>query len=191
MSKKHERLVSLIKLIEKVEELHSQVVVEMSELLPCIKDRTLSNDELTDAGWLLRHGQSFLDETRKELKAKDALISNLLVFEAAKKTVANPSADTTYRGELASGTPDSKPRPKIPRRGTPEYNKLLLYLLGSNVDPNLIASGIFDFSFTQLSEFAEKRMSEGRPIPENVLGVFLEPTMTYRATKGKDRKTKG
>lgn len=148
-----------------------------------VKAKSLSPPDAADAGYLLKHSAATLDETRKELSAKVQLIGTILALRASELAINNPGQDLTVRGKYASATPDIKQRPKLPKRGSDAYKRLLQFCGVTN--PLVLEHAIIEFGFNETSNMLVAMAERGLNPPTDALGTYMEAATIFRARKGK------
>lgn len=142
-----------------------------------------------DIGWAFREIAKIADEIRKEAKARQELVGQILALRMTEDVMNDMEAlaqgdSLTVRGRFASGTPDVKQQAALPRSGSKEYSQLCNAL--GLADKEVIESGLVQFSFRKLGDYVSKFMAEGRQIPEGITKTYPLYSTIFRTKKGKN-----
>lgn len=163
-----------------VQRLYHTVYQKMSELSGQLRPGKMPCGDMVDIGYLLREMENILDELRKEVKARKELTGKLIAFERVQAFVEDSSIDMTVRGSLASGTPDVKQLPELPKKGTPEYGQLLAYFGATEAQ---IQQGALKPDFKVIAELCTQRAADGLPNPPGIGKTFPSYETVYRKCK--------
>jgi len=145
----------------------------------------LPPEELTDIGYLFRETAGFLDGARKEYNSKRELIELLLCKSSLESGLSEGFEKgeklTVYRGVLASCRPSIKIQPKIPKRGSEEYQALCKW---AGIPEEEIAKGYVTFHFPTLTEMLTKNAEHGKPNPPGITEVMPKYSVIFRKRNG-------
>lgn len=136
--------------------------------------------ELVDLGWAMREIHDAADDLRKEAKAKMELVGRVVAMRAAQADVNNEGIGTIH-GRVASGLPDVRTEPKIPRPGTPEYLALCEYF---GIPRDVAEAGVLAPHYVKLGEWVSNLNRDAKPLPPGLLGTY--PKFVTRFTKRRD-----
>jgi len=164
---------------------HASSVEYCHLLLPYLQSDQLSESELCDVGFLLRESERWLDDARKEVKAKKELISRILSVKITRRCIEDDSSELRARGELATATPDVKIRPKLPKAGTDEYGQLLTWL---GVPAETIGDGLLSVHFKRMSEMLTRMAEEGKQPPPGLVGTYTDSNCVFRRTNNNNNE---
>lgn len=156
---------------------HSASVEFCHLLMPHLQSDSLSEAELCDVGFLLRECERWLDDARKEVKAKKETISRMLAVKVTRRCIESDDAELSARGHLATATPDVAIRPKLPKAGTPEYATLLAWL---GVPDASIEGGTLSIHFNRMSEMLTRMAEEGKNPPPGLVGTYTDNNCVFR-----------
>ena len=159
-----------------IEEVHEEATALGVHLKNQLDEMTPG--ELADAGFMLRNCERYFDDARKEVKSRKELISKLLCVQLTRRALEG--GELIARGKLASASPDTHVRPKIPKYGTPEYIRLLTWL---GIPADAIEGGALNIHFNRMSERLTRLASEGKQLPEGLLPTYTESTCTFRGKR--------
>jgi len=161
----------MAKLLSLIQHAHDKLYELTGPVLDKIKKRQYSNEELADLGFLFREMESLLDETRKDAKARKELTGKLLAFliiAAQTEDISNPDK---VRGRLATARPDVRVRAKLPKKGTPEYERALDYFY---IPRRAVDEGIMKIDWNKASDFLTTLVEEGKKVPDEFKETYPE-----------------
>jgi len=168
---------------------YQDVLTPMQEVTGKVKKMKYDLPDLVDLGWCFRMLAAFADDLRKEAGAREELIGRLVALEATKRVLADPmNAEMHVRGVYATGLPDVKQSPKLPKAGTDDF-KALCDALGVAGDAK--NSSLVRFHFPSVMEWISERAGRGDPIPDGMIGTYPVYRTTFRTNKAKGKKTDG
>lgn len=155
-------------------------LVFVAELDQWIKENALSMEpDLVDIGRLVDEAATFYDECRKELNSRLESIERIICLRYLKAVQSGDCTETSVYGNLASGTPDLKQQPMIPKRGTPEY-QAMMELLGVPRAIWDVPDPAISLSWNGLREQITKLIAEGKTIPTDVGQMKPAFSVTFR-----------
>lgn len=158
-----------------IQELQIRAYAEFIKVVDEVRQDRMPDSDMVDLGFLCREIAGLADDIRKEASAKQELAGRIIALRVAKRSLQGSTEDTV-RGKLATGKPDVKVIPVLPKHGTPEYTELCAFF---GVPPELVDSGAVSFSFTRLSELCAERMREGKEVPPGVRKTHTVAMTTF------------
>lgn len=157
-------------------EVYSPLLDQMSE----VSKQTITDlEDAVDLGFLCREIEHLLDDLRKEVKARHVRIARLIALDIINQ-VTGTDDDPLVRGQYATGTPDVKPTPKIPRKETQEYQDLCKAL---GIPPELAVEGFVQFHYPKLVEYCAKLAADGKRMPKGLGESEAKITTIFRRLK--------
>lgn len=171
--------------LQGIKENLERVVTEMHGCLyrldQAIKRQDLDDTEKVDVGFLCREFENELDEMRKEVKARKETIGRLIALIVTRESLENPErARGNMRGSLAIAVPDVQMRPRMPKKGTPEWKQLCRTF---GLSEEAIEAELFSPHWVHFSEHLTDLAAKGEPIPDGLLGTEPQPQCTFRRRK--------
>jgi len=163
--------------LDNVSSTYENTVEQCYRLLSLLQGDSLTEEQLCDMGFMLRETEKFLDDARKEVKAKKEMISKMLAVKITKAYMEDPSREMRARGTMATATPDVHIRPKLPKIGTPEYATLLGWL---GVPDASIEGGTLSIHFNRMSEMLTRMAEEGKNPPPGLVGTYTDSNCVFR-----------
>jgi len=163
----------ILELVSAVYSLQYEVLMNISSL---IKKDGLTMDELADIGFFLRETENALDEARKDAKAHKELLSKVMGLRIARQSLTDPSTDTVVHGRYASASADTKIRPKMPKKGSPEYEAALDYFF---VPRRAVAEGVLKIDWKGASDYLTAKAENGEKLPVGLQETYTEVTCTF------------
>jgi len=161
--------------------LYNLVYGFLSESTPAIKSKALSNEELTDFGFLCRELEKLFDELRKECKARKELCGSVIAYRLIQESLTDPTITMKSKGELATGTPNLKMEVQLPKKFTDEYFQLTDFF---GVPREVAETGILRLDWKMVTTYCTKLLEDGKSIPEGFGKKYPRYVTTYRRTKG-------
>ena len=149
------------------------------------KERSLTDGDLADIGFLLRSAERILDDLKKECKAKKELIGKLLCAKMAMETqsVNDANVSTRVYGALGSASADIKHRCRTPKPGSTEYVELCRAM---GVNEEAIKAGIFQPHYVRVGEFITQLAKENRDPPKGILSTTVLYNCIFRSRTRKN-----
>ena len=145
----------------------------------------LPPEELTDIGFLFREIGVTLDAARKEYTKQREIIEKQLCLSCVKAAIAAGFDDAymekTYKGTLATCKPSIQMRPKVPKRGSPEYADLCRW---AGLPEDEISRGYVTFHFPTLTKLLTENAEKGLPNPPGINDVMPKYCVTFRRRNG-------
>ena len=164
---------------DKVDALYRDMVELNAGILEVLAEGAPTSDhpDLADTGYLLREMSLTLKEMKTDCKAKSDFIGKVLFVAIARDHLSGKSGEMVARGEYGSAFPRPSKKPVTPKRGSPEYVRLLQWL---GVPAEAAALDVLTFHYVRLSELINDRLREGIEPPTDV-GVKLasDDSCTY------------
>ena len=164
-------------------EFYGKLLIHLQMMGRKIKTGGYTQNEMTDAGFLMRETAKVMNELRKELEAKQALAGLTICGAQVALNLQDMNAGLNTNGILATGLCRTKQQAKLPKAGSPEYFQLCGHF---GVSEELAARGVVRFSFNDLSEYLTERAEEALSLPEGLTRTYPVFTTTFRT---KNRKT--
>ena len=147
-------------ILREARELHSKVFQVLVGIKRVFGRRETTLEELVDMCWLLRQASKLYDDLRKELNKQDEIISIVVANRWLMRPTHGP-----IRGELATGSPDVRDQPCIPRRSeNPEAYDNMLRSLG--VPEDVVATAAIRIDFEGIGNFLAALQESGKPVPD-------------------------
>jgi hypothetical protein len=168
-----------------VEEVHASVVGYCHVLSGALGNNELTEADLADAGYLLRESERWLDEARKEVKAKKETIGRILAVLITRRVMEDPDEEPRARGELCTATPDVAIRPKLPKAGTEEYSDLMRWL---GVPVETVEGGVLNVHFNRMSEMLTRMAEEGKTPHPGLVGTYTDTSCVFRRTNNPKKR---
>lgn len=162
----------------KVKELRTLVIHYNMETDPEVEK--MSKHTQVDVGFFYREAEDLLDEMRKEMLARREKLGKLLATTVYQEAMTAGSTDTTCVGNFATAKVDVKTLPVMPKRGTEEYQKLMLSM---GVASEIVDHGVLEPHFVRLGEYLTTKAAAGLSPLKNVLTTREELTVSYRKKK--------
>lgn len=146
-------------ILREARELHRNVFQAIVGIKRVFGRRETTLEELIDLCWLLRQTSKLYDDLRKELARQDDTISIVVANRWLMRPTHGP-----IRGELATGSPDVRDQPCIPRRSdNPEAYDAMLRDLG--VPEDVVSSAAIRIDFEGIGNFLAALQQAGKPVP--------------------------
>lgn len=166
---------------EETKESYSDHYLTLITLLEFLKEEGLSCPvgDLCDIGMFCRDMENLFDDLRKEVKARKELVEKLICVRQTIKVTEDPSRTLTVRGEYSLGVPDVRFSTPIPKRGSPDFMKMMSYFGATSEAANEVLSP----SYERIGEHFSKLEEEGKPVPSFVSVKFPKYTVTFRKKK--------
>lgn len=171
-------------LYDRLQILVSDYISLCMRVLAAAERPDFNESEMCDVGYLLRESEKLSDELRKETKAKKDLVGKVLALRVIMQHEHDPTTDLKAEGELATGVPDVKMRPKLPKHGTEQYDALMRFF---GVPDEFARTGALSIHFVHMSELLTRLAEEGRQTPPGITDTFPEHTMTFRKKKRRQK----
>lgn len=168
-------------IFEECQLLYNLVYGFLSEATPTIKSKILSNEELTDFGFLCRELEHLFDELRKECKARKELCGGIIAYRLIQESLTDPTITMKSKGTLAIGAPDVKMEVGLPKKFTDEYFQLTDFF---EVPREVAETGILRLDWQMVTRYCTKLMQDGKSIPEGFGKKYPRYVTTFRKTKG-------
>lgn len=160
-----------------VDNAYSSAMEALMEALEWVRgDGQIDMPGLVDAGFLMREIENHCDDLRKEAKAKKNLVEMVIAKRAITDSV-NEAGVGNIDGRLATGTPDVKQEPKMPKKGTAEYVALCQYF---GLSEKAIRAGVMSPHYLRLGEWATEATKNGEPLPDGLLETRPKFTVAFR-----------
>lgn len=133
-------------------------------------------EDLVDIGFFFREMGKVLDECRKDCQGRSDLIGKIIALYVAKNALNDPDSwKGVIHGRYASGSPDLKQAPKLPKRGTEGFDQLMQFL-GITKEQ----SEFLSFRFSEMRALISDKVERGEKLPPGVDATFSEYSTTYR-----------
>lgn len=151
---------------EELQAFHVKYLAELAECSKYLKGGGMVKEmpDTVDTMFFLREVENLCEDLRKEAKARRELAGKLIAIVQTEASLAEGGGtfDMTVRGEFATGSPDMKQTPAIPRPGTDRY-MALGKALGIPEAP--LKAGYIRFGWSQVSDFYGRLLAEGKNPP--------------------------
>lgn len=152
-------------LLGDLQEIHQSILEELLSIQDAVKNPkvTHSYGTLVDFGFLMREISKLSDEIRKDANARKELIGRKIAFDL----LSEDEDQDKIKGDYATGTLDMKMEPRLPEKGTEDYQKLLDHF-------GIKDNGVAKLSYGGLTEWLTNLAEDGKPLPE-----FIEQRPVY------------
>lgn len=176
------------KLYDRVQEIFNEIYPELRDLLDRVQRESATTPlpDMVDAGFLVREISVVFDELRKETNAREEMIAKVIAVRRTQECVADPTLSLRVKGEYAYGDPSATVRPKMPKKGTPEFAKLLEFL---GVDPSSHAAEVMSPHYVRLSDLMTRLAESGRDIPREIVTSVPYYTTNFTRKNVKEKRT--
>lgn len=133
---------------------------------------------LVDSGFLCRELANIAEDIKKIAENRQAIIARFLVARASVAALQGEVIDLS--GELATGSPVIKQKPKLPEQGTEDWVKLMRWI---GVSDDLIQKDMLRPSFSRITEVLTERAERGEKPPPGILNTFTDAQVVFRRKK--------
>jgi hypothetical protein len=157
----------------------SQVCFEFQNVVAQIP-----REELVDCGYFMREMRNACDDMRKNCDAKQQVAGRYLAAQAG--AAAMQDIDLKLEGEYATAVPDIIIKPRLPRRGSPEYMELLDWI---GVSREVASRNLLNFSFTEMAKIVTERLSRGENPPPGIMATHTDAVVVFRKKRGVNETT--
>jgi len=152
-----------------LESLYDVAYSALQEILEKAKGQVYTQGEMVDLGFFCREMEVLCDDLRKESKAKKDFFGKLICHAATEATLNSQGAIEPVPGQYATGRPDMKPIPAIPKFGTDEYWKLCDYF---EIPKDMQRTGCVQFHFRHLQTLIEQLIRQGKNPPDGIQKTY-------------------
>ncbi len=157
--------------------LGSIIRVMVLQIAEQVKAGDLDKADMCDIGFFARELIEQIEDTRKDIKAMKALVDKIACIKVMQETLQDPSKEQSMKGEFSSGRPHYKKIVTLPKKDSPEYQKMLDYFGVSEIGQKL---GVASISWKRVCDFVSERAESGKTIPDFLPKVFDEFTVIHR-----------
>lgn len=164
-----------------VRELVQNALTAMTEHAYLTDGRLEELDEASniDLGIMWRDLENGFDSARKEAQKRKLKNAELFAQSRGRKIAKDPTNSEIGRGRLGSATADVKAVPKLPRRGSPEFNSLLRFLGATDF---AIEEKLMAVNWSHLSDYLSALVIEGKKPPFE-MEFEQQMTATFRKNR--------
>jgi len=174
----------------RAEELHDELKIFLDKVYNYLSETedsvktTMTMPDRVDTGFFMREMEKLLEEIRKDVKARKELCGSIVAMSIAKDALNNPEKwEEFVEGRFAKALPHIKSLPKIPKRGTPEYEELCEWL---KVDKEL--EPFISMRWSTLCDLCTELAEEGKKLPPGIRHAYTEYTTIFRRRNNRDSK---
>lgn len=158
-----------------VDKLYTKIVEMNMGITQMMENAPASQSDCVDIGFMLREMAEKCDEIRKELNSRREPLERIIGVRIIESFQGGESTQLNAAGTMATATPDVKPIPYIPRKGTEEY-EMLCRTLG--FPEETIKRKLAEPHWKHLQEYATELAAVGQSIPG--LKTTTKVTVTFR-----------
>lgn len=156
----------ILKEVEAARSLLVAATVDIGEQLKKNR-RAFPHPEMADMGFFARELERLLDDMRKDAKSQKELLGKLLCIDVMQESLEDQgNSDDVIHGKYARAECDMKMEAVLPKKGTPEYRKLLEHF---GVSDEAIDHGLFSIHWNWMKEYLTELAQQGKKTPPGVL----------------------
>ena len=159
--------VRAVEIRERSEVLMRDIAALMQDSVADFAGGKVPVEDCADLGLLFRETESFLDEARKDCKARKEFAGTIIGGVAARMAQRGDleKAGSSVYGSICTALPILKVGLSPPKEGTPEYDATIKHF---NLPKELIDSGALQFHYVKYNEWVNSLLEVGAPLPPGV-----------------------
>lgn len=168
----------MLLLEEEIRAVHHRHLSFLQAVTARLSKNEYSKVAMVDLGFLCREIEELTEDWRKDCKARKELFSKVLAFQVITHATAKPDeADDSVRGQLATGTVNSEVQPKLPKRGDPDFERVLEYF---GLPKSLAETGVVKLDWEAARRHVTELIASGKTPPPGLDKTYPVYSTTYR-----------
>lgn len=159
----------------------SQFYSKVRELVLRISAKTkageFNKEELCDLGFLCREAVIQFEEIRKDIGATKVLVDRIMCIKAMSTMLTTQSGEDLVHGTLASGKPNYRKSITLPKKDTPEFEKMMEHF---GVSLAGVDMGVVKVSWKKVCDYVTELAELGKPLPDFIPKIHDDYTVIHR-----------
>lgn len=178
-------ILELQNLSVRLREVYTDVIHLLTDITKKITEKSYSDEDLCDIGFLCREMGVQFDELRKEMTARQELAARNAAMSRTEKVLmaGGDDKDLKIMARLCTGSPKVGEELTPPKRGTALYSDLCRLF---DIPKEMAEAGVVDFHYRYINFFLAELVERGDPRAELLKRLITtRPTYTTTFTRKK------
>lgn len=160
-----------------VSQFYSKIRKLMLKISSETRNGEFTKEELCDLGFLCRETVIQCEEIRKDIGATKILVDKIMCIKVMSAMLTSQSGEDLVHGTLASGIPNYKKSITLPKKDTPEFEKMMKYF---GISLEGIDMGIAKISWKKVCDHVTELAELGKPLPDFIPKIHDDYTVIHR-----------